>query len=389
MIHSFFPQLTDQGTPKLLSHLVRVYFYGMVEVSAVFLLYTLQFNSAVHIEKFDKFYRAMCDVQAEFMVHKAMFSREEWSDATTNAYQEYILSPLEDQFASIKREFKENLYLLSPMPPDGSRVLEFVNDKYPKQFDAFKQAAANNVDAAYKACDSGDYVAALKILRPLADQSNAQAQYLLGYLYDQGRGVAQNDVEAVKWYRLAADQGEAGAQYNLGNMYLQGRGVVQDDVEAVRWLCLAADQGSSQAQSNLGVMYDCGRGVPQNDVEAVKWYRLAADQSEAGAQYNLSKMYLQGRGVVQDDVEAVEWLRLAADHGSAEAQYNLGAMYEMGRGVTQNYVDAYRYYSLSAAGLNGEEQNQAIENRDKLSTKMTAQQVAEGQRLAQDWKPKK
>jgi hypothetical protein len=40
---------------------------------------------------------------------------------------------------------------------------------------------------------------------------------------------------AVKWYRLAAEQGDAGAQYRLGIMYLNGRGVPQDDVVAVKW----------------------------------------------------------------------------------------------------------------------------------------------------------
>ena len=35
-------------------------------------------------------------------------------------------------------------------------------------------------------------------------------------MYGAGRGVPQDDAEAVRWYRLAAEQGEASAQYNLG-----------------------------------------------------------------------------------------------------------------------------------------------------------------------------
>jgi TPR repeat protein len=31
-------------------------------------------------------------------------------------------------------------------------------------------------------------------------------------MLDQGRGVAQSDVEVARWYRKAADQGGAGAQ---------------------------------------------------------------------------------------------------------------------------------------------------------------------------------
>jgi len=46
----------------------------------------------------------------------------------------------------------------------------------------------------------------------------------------------------VRLYRLAADQGLAEAQYNLGNMYGDGRGVPQDDVQAHMWSNLAASR---------------------------------------------------------------------------------------------------------------------------------------------------
>jgi hypothetical protein len=62
-------------------------------------------------------------------------------------------------------------------------------------------------------------------------------------MFAQGRGVAQNDVEAARWFRKAAVRGDAGAQYNLGNMFDQGRGVAQSEVEAARWYRKAADQG--------------------------------------------------------------------------------------------------------------------------------------------------
>jgi TPR repeat protein len=53
-------------------------------------------------------------------------------------------------------------------------------------------------------------------------------------MLDQGRGMAQSDVEAARWYRKAADQGHADAQDNMGGMFAQGRGVPQSDVEAAR-----------------------------------------------------------------------------------------------------------------------------------------------------------
>ena len=50
--------------------------------------------------------------------------------------------------------------------------------------------------------------------------------------YENGEGVAKDDVEAVKWYRKAAEQGDAYAQHNLGLAYSYGSGVVKDYVEA-------------------------------------------------------------------------------------------------------------------------------------------------------------
>ena len=50
----------------------------------------------------------------------------------------------------------------------------------------------------------------------------------------------------------AAEQGNAQAQYNLGNMYAQGRGVRQDDAQATQWFRKSAEQGNAKAQFNLG-----------------------------------------------------------------------------------------------------------------------------------------
>jgi hypothetical protein len=156
-----------------------------------------------------------------------------------------------------------------------------------------------------------------------------------------------------------------------------------DYAEAVKWYRLAADQGDAQAQSNLGFMYDNGRGVAQDFAEAVKWYWLAADQGHAPAQFNLGVKYKNGQGVTQDFAEAVKWFRLAADQGDAQAQSNLGVMYREGQGVAQDYVLAHMWFNLAA--VQGDED--AVEHRDLVAGLMTPDQLAEAQRLAQEWKP--
>ena len=105
-----------------------------------------------------------------------------------------------------------------------------------------------------------------------------------------------NDVSDSRETLQLAERGNAQAQYNLGVMYENGQGVRQDDAEAVKWYQQAAAQGLAEAQSNLGVMYYNGRGVRQDDAEAVKWYRLAAEQGFAPAQVLLDTIYNDRRG---------------------------------------------------------------------------------------------
>ncbi len=99
-------------------------------------------------------------------------------------------------------------------------------------------------------------------------------------MYAKGRGVPQDDAEALNWYRLAAEQGNARAQHYLGVMYAKGKGVPQDDAEALKWYRLAAEQGYAAAQYNLGVMYATGQGIPQDYVQAYMWFDLSARYSE-------------------------------------------------------------------------------------------------------------
>jgi len=83
----------------------------------------------------------------------------------------------------------------------------------------------------------------------------------------------------VNWYRKSADQGNAVAQFNLGFMYSQGKGVPVNHKEAVKWFRKSADQGDRGAQYQLGLSYSKGKGVPQDFVRAYAWYDLAAAEA--------------------------------------------------------------------------------------------------------------
>jgi len=73
----------------------------------------------------------------------------------------------------------------------------------------------DDADAAIK---RRDYATAVRLIRPLAEQGNANAQYSLGVFYDNGLGVPQDKVSAYMWLSLSASQGREGAA-NRGRRY--------------------------------------------------------------------------------------------------------------------------------------------------------------------------
>ncbi len=96
-------------------------------------------------------------------------------------------------------------------------------------------------------------------LRHRAEQGDVQAQWELGFFHWRGLYfLPKDDAEAVKWYRKAAEQGHPGAQFHLGRMYAEGKGVPQDDAEAKKWYRLASEQGHEEAQNALkGEIWRC------------------------------------------------------------------------------------------------------------------------------------
>ena len=114
--------------------------------------------------------------------------------------------------------------------------------------------AADTWDDAVAAYGSRDYETAMRLFRPFAEQGNADAQYNLGVMYNDGEGVAQDYGKAVHWYRKAADQDDAVAQAFLGLMYYQAAGLEKNDEEAASWFRKAIANGYEPAKGFLREM---------------------------------------------------------------------------------------------------------------------------------------
>jgi len=98
-------------------------------------------------------------------------------------------------------------------------------------------------------------------------------------------------------------------------------------------------------------------------------------------------------GAVDRRAAAIDYAAVirSAEQGDATAQYNLAVMFDSGRGVPQDYVQAHMWYNLSAARFSTWEADvgaSAMKNRDRLTARMTPEQIAEAQKMAREWAPK-
>ena len=109
----------------------------------------------------------------------------------------------------------------------------------------------------------------------------------------------------------------------------------------------------------------------------------------AGSGYMLGLMHRSGKGVPKDYAKAAYWLQQAAELGNHHAQQLLAYHYRDGLGIAQNKVEAYKWLELAIPKLKPSPARDSwIELREQLGETMTAQEVAEAERLARDWRPK-
>lgn len=122
----------------------------------------------------------------------------------------------------------------------------------------------------------------------LAFAGDAEAQYMLGLLNDEGRIAGASATSAVRWYQLAAAQGHAAAQNNLALCHFEGRGTPRDLAAARQWFELAAAQGFAKAENNLGVL--CLLLEPGENDRAQELLASAASKGDSKAELVLAAM---------------------------------------------------------------------------------------------------
>ncbi len=139
---------------------------------------------------------------------------------------------------------------------------------------------------------------AVEWYRKAAEQGHPDAYYQLGVVFAKGaKGVSADSQESRRLYQVAASEfdvhaqkGNADAQYKLAGMYQQGLGMKTNMVLALKWMEKSALQGHTLAQLSLGRLYAEGTGVPRDIRQAQYWLSLAAAQGAQDAIVALNKL---------------------------------------------------------------------------------------------------
>ncbi len=238
----------------------------------------------------------------------------------------------------------------------------------------------------YKALHEKDYASAIKNLTYSANSGFGNAQYQLGLIYLEGKGIPKDIVLAEKWLELASNNGIIQASNKLGDLYLDGnlkpkdnehpyskstrlyyRGSKKGDSYShfkLGWLCLVFYKNIKNAEDHyekaslnhdyelmykIGYTYDGTSASTLNLSEAIKnnivkkWYERASPGS-AAASFKLGEMFYSGREGIPMDKSLAETYLLRSIEKGGKGGVIVGNIYR----EKKEYEKAFYYYKKEA-----------------------------------------
>lgn len=158
-----------------------------------------------------------------------------------------------------------------------------------------------------------DFIQAAFYLRNAADENHILAAYEYGMLCFRPTGRLRKDFKnAEKYLKIAADGGNANAQYVLGFMYKSGH-ITVDLPKAIEYLEKAKAQGHSFSAMELVCLYQ--QPEVQNYQRAYECAVMAAEHGLAEGEFLLANLLFLGRGCEPDTNKAYELFSRAYAHG--------------------------------------------------------------------------
>ena len=174
----------------------------------------------------------------------------------------------------------------------------------------------------------GELIDEIPEIRDAANAGVPAAQYIMGDLAANGKGVERDDAAAFAFYKKAADGGYARAKYAVGECLRDGRGTERDVDEAVRiWRSMKAGEVAEVPQALFNLAKELPAGAEQTALyaEARKHYAAKVEDGRVDLYGGgLGFMLVDGVGGAAEPGCGYELLREAADQGSSYAALRLG-----------------------------------------------------------------
>lgn len=222
-----------------------------------------------------------------------------------------------------------------------------------------RQAMHGNTQAIFKLAllyENGvgveqDRQKAFSLFMKAAKLDYLKSEYMVGVYYLKGWGVNKNIHLAMQWLREAALHGNANAQLLLGNIYEYGlqdnnstKAVRKDLSRARAMYSLAAQNGVPTAQYQLAQMYTSGLFNPTNNhkiqnEELKIAYQLYANAAKAGmenAKIYLAYFYAARNAPDSEHISAYEIAEKFSKMDNQNAKLLLAILYDRGIRVRKN-----------------------------------------------------
>lgn len=245
---------------------------------------------------------------------------------------------------------------------------------------AVTKTADGPMKEAMEAFKDSRYAKAVELAKPLAEQGNADALYLMGFAHESGKGADASREKALEFYQKAAVIGQKDATYRmsfillasedenertqgrealektavedpavsgriLGEAWLKGRLSTEPDYDkALSWWNRAADAGDLPSLLLTARLYEGQFGfADKKDVpKAMNTYRKAAGLGDAGAMVALGSRLLNGPEAQRNEKEGREWLKKAADVKEYSSYLALGDYEENVKKDLKAALETYR-----------------------------------------------
>ena len=191
---------------------------------------------------------------------------------------------------------------------------------------------------------SDNYEKALPYYSQAAERGNAHAQSCLGWMFQYGKGVIQDYIEAARWYKKAAEQGDTDAKKKIEEIERTKTEDARRKMEQEAGECSHDLVDDIETVDDIGIYQQALAHYNAKEYEkALPLFEHIADINADASNY-LGCMYFNGNGISQDYKKAYCYFFKASKQGSISAPYNLGILFEYGYGVEKSRQKAFEWY---------------------------------------------